>query len=98
MLLGLPTCVSLAWLIAVGQAALDFINPSPAGENKDYSADPVFTLGATVTIKWSGSQTGVPLTLAMLQQTIFGEANATQDVIIGINACIGQLVLWFMLT
>lgn len=79
----LQILVALRLLVSTGHANLNFINPSPAGTNKDYTADPIYTVGDRVTVAWSGSSTGVPLTLAMLQQTLEGDGDATQEVIIG---------------
>lgn len=85
MSLKLQVLIALRLLVAIGEANLYFINPSPGGANSDYSADPVYTEGETLTVSWSGSSTGVPLSLVMLQQGLEGEGDASQEVIIGIT-------------
>lgn len=79
----LEVLVALWLLVATGEASLGFINPSPAGANKDYTANPIYTEGDSITLQWSGSVIGVPVTLVMLQQTLEGEGDASQEVIVG---------------
>lgn len=81
--LQLQVLVALWLLVAIGEARLGFINPSPAGANKDYTANPVYTEGDSITAQWSGTISGVPVTLAMLQQTLEGDGDSSQEVIIG---------------
>ncbi|KUI60146.1 hypothetical protein VP1G_07355 [Cytospora mali] len=64
---------------------LSFINPPPAGLNKDYTADPSYEVGSTVTVSWSqaASATGLPVTLALFQQALGDEAgDSSQEVLV----------------
>lgn len=85
-MLALQLLLALGFLAAEG-LSLTFVNPPTAGKNKDYSADPVYQEGSTVTIAWSGSASGLPVTLSMFQQEVEdGVGDASQDVLVGTSS------------
>lgn len=85
-MLALQSLLTLGLIATAGASSAAFINPSPAGKNKDYSDDPVYTEGSTFTVSWSESTAvaGLPVTLALFQQAL-GDSNgdSNQEVLVG---------------
>ncbi|KUI74468.1 hypothetical protein VM1G_10163 [Cytospora mali] len=100
-MLALQSLLTLGLLAAVGVSQLSFINPSPAGLNKDYSADPSYEVGSTVTVSWSQatSATGLPVTLALFQQALGDEAgDPSQEVLVDASIAGNTEYTWVVST
>lgn len=88
MMLVLQLLLTLGLITATRAYSASFVNPSEAGANKDYSDDPTYSEGDSVTVAWSiEAEAGTPVTLALFQQTIGDiDADTSQEVLVGMTS------------
>lgn len=79
---------------------MSFINPSPAGEDKDYSDDPVYIEGSTIIVSWSANtEAGLPVTLALFQQALGNnDGDPSQEVLVDASIADKTAYTWVVST